>query len=400
MNYNVVNRVRGVYMKKSVGIVVEYNPFHNGHKYHCLKAKEHGDIVVAVMSGDYVQRGEPAFIDRWTRAELALKNGVDIVVELPIFYSTQSAEIFARGAIGILNLMNIEKLVFGSETGDVKKLIERGDLEEQEEFKVELKKQLKEGHSYPTAYSNTLKILDKIDELDSNDILGVEYIKALKFWKSKIEPIAIKREKSGYYSEEIKDGIASATGIRKKIQSGEEIKDVVPTTTYEILKESLEKNSFAKLQDFYPLIRHRILLEKEKLERIQDIEQGYENRIYEAAFSCKEFESFFEKIKSKRYTQGRVQRILIHILLGIEKEQIERVKEKIPYIRVLGFTKEGQSYLKKLKDEEVEVLTSLKNIQKYLEKDSLDLLEQNEVASKIYAMVNPYEDRKIPIIIK
>lgn len=387
-------------MKKSVGIVVEYNPFHNGHKYHCIKAKEHGDVVVAVMSGDYVQRGEPAFIDRWTRAELALKNGVDIVVELPIFYSTQSAEIFARGAIGILNLMNIEKLVFGSETGDIKKLIERGDLEEQEEFKVELKKQLKEGHSYPTAYSNTLKILDKTDELDSNDILGVEYIKALKFWKSKIEPIAIKREKSGYYSEEIKDGIASATGIRKKIQSGEEIKDVVPDTTYEILKESLEKNNFAKLQDFYPFIRHRILLEKEKLERIQDIEQGYENRIYEAAFFCKEFESFFEKIKSKRYTQGRVQRILIHILLGIEKKQIERVKEKIPYIRVLGFTKEGQNYLKKLKDEEIEVLTSLKNIQKYLEKDSLDLLEQNEVASKIYAMVNPYEDRKIPIIVK
>ncbi|MGL5279821.1 MAG: nucleotidyltransferase [Cetobacterium sp.] len=387
-------------MKKSVGIVVEYNPFHNGHKYHCLKAKEHGDVVVAVMSGDYVQRGEPAFINRWTRAELALKNGVDIVVELPIFYSTQSAEIFARGAIGILNLMNIEKIVFGSETGDVKKLIERGELEEKEEFKVELKKQLKEGHSYPTAYSNTLKILDKTDELDSNDILGVEYIKALKFWKSKIEPIAIKREKSGYYSEEIKDGIASATGIRKKIQSGEEIKDVVPDTTYEILKESLEKNSFAKLQDFYPFIRHRILLEKERLERIQDIEQGYENRIYEAAFSSKDFESFFEKIKSKRYTQGRVQRILIHILLGIEKKQVERVKEKIPYIRVLGFTKEGQNYLKKLKDEEVEVLTSLKNIQKYLEKDSLDLLEQNEVASKIYAMVNPYEDRKIPIIIK
>lgn len=104
-------------MKKSVGIVVEYNPFHNGHKYHCIKAKEHGDVVVAVMSGDYVQRGEPAFIDRWTRAELALKNGVDIVVELPIFYSTQSAEIFARGAIGILNLMNIEKLVLGLKLG-------------------------------------------------------------------------------------------------------------------------------------------------------------------------------------------------------------------------------------------------------------------------------------------
>lgn len=387
-------------MEKSVGIVVEYNPFHNGHKYHCLKAKEHGDIVVAVMSGDYVQRGEPAFIDRWTRTELALKNGVDIVVELPVFYSTQSAEIFARGAVGILNLMKIEKIVFGSETGDVNRLIERGELEEREDFKRELKKQLKEGHSYPAAYSNTLKLLNTKEELDSNDILGVEYIKALKFWKSEIEPIAIKREKSGYYSEEIKDGISSATGIRKKIQAGEEVKSAVPSTTYEVLKNSLEKNQFAKLQDFYPFIRHSILLEKERLKRIQDVEEGYENRLYDGAFFCKDFESFFERIKSKRYTQGRVQRVLIHILLGIEKEQTEKVKEKIPYIRVLGFTKRGQDYLKKLKDDGVEVLTSLKNIQKYLDKDSLALLEQNEVASKIYAMVNPYEDRKIPIIIK
>lgn len=387
-------------MEKSVGIVVEYNPFHNGHKYHCLKAEEHGDIVVAVMSGDYVQRGEPALIDRWTRTELALKNGVDIVVELPVFYSTQSAEIFARGAVGILNLMKIEKIVFGSETGDVNRLIERGELEEREDFKRELKKQLKEGHSYPAAYSNTLKLLNTKEELDSNDILGVEYIKALKFWKSEIEPIAIKREKSGYYSEEIKDGISSATGIRKKIQAGEEVKSAVPSTTYEVLKNSLEKNQFAKLQDFYPFIRHSILLEKERLKRIQDVEEGYENRLYDGAFFCKDFESFFERIKSKRYTQGRVQRVLIHILLGIEKEQTEKVKEKIPYIRVLGFTKRGQDYLKKLKDDGVEVLTSLKNIQKYLDKDSLELLEQNEVASKIYAMVNPYEDRKIPIIIK
>lgn len=386
--------------KSSVGIVVEYNPFHNGHKYHCLRAKEHGDIVIAVMSGDYVQRGEPAFIDRWSRAELALKNGIDIVVELPVFYSTQSAEIFARGAVGILNLLNVERIVFGSETGDSEKLIKRGELEEQEEFKTELKKQLKEGYSYPTAYSNTLTTLNIKDELESNDILGVEYIKALKFWKSKIEAVAVKREKSGYYSEDIRDGIASATGIRKKIQSGEEIKDVVPRDTYEVLKESLERNRFAKLQSFYPLIRHRILLEKKNLHKIQDIEQGYENRLYEAAVSCKDFEGFFEKIKSKRYTQGRVQRVLIHILLGIEKKQTERVKEKIPYIRVLGFTKDGQNYLKKLKNEEIKILTSLKNIQKSLDKEALDLLEQNEIASKIYAMINPYEERKIPIIIK
>ncbi|MGL5088524.1 MAG: nucleotidyltransferase [Cetobacterium sp.] len=387
-------------MKKAVGIVVEYNPFHNGHKYHCLKAREHGDVVIAVMSGDYVQRGEPALINRWDRAELALKNGVDIVVELPVFYSTQSAEIFSRGAVGILNQMNVDKIVFGSESGDIKSLADRADLEEKKEFKEELKKQLKEGHSYPTAYSNTLKNLKVDEELNSNDILGVEYIKALKFWRSSIKPVAIKREKSGYYSEGIEDGISSATGIRKKLQSGEDIKEVVPHTTYEVLKNALDENRFAKLKDFYSLIRHRILLERENLKDIQDVEIGFENRLYEAAFSSLDFESFFQKIQTKRYTLGRTQRILIHILLDIKKETTKVVKVKVPYIRVLGFTKDGQSYLKDLKEKEIIVLTALKNIQKLLSKDELRFLEQNETGSKIYSMINYYEDRKIPIIIR
>lgn len=400
MNYNIINKIRGVYMERAVGIVVEYNPFHNGHKYHCLKAKEQGDIVIAVMSGDFVQRGEPALIDRWSRAELALKNGVDIVVELPVFYSTQSAEIFARGAVGILDLMKTKKIVFGSESGNTEKLVKRAKLEEREDFKEELKKQLKEGCSYPTAYSNSLKSLEEKEELDSNDILGVEYIKALDFWKSSMKPVAIKREKSGYYSEGVEDGISSATGIRKKLQIGEEIKDVVPSVTYEVLKNALKENKFAKLEDFYDLIRYKILSGKNQLEKIQDIEQGYENKIYEAAFISRDFESFFEKIKSRRYTLGRVQRVLIHILLGIDKKQTKEVKESVPYVRVLGFTSSGQRYLKKLKEKDIEILTSLKNIQKNLDKRSLELLEQNEIASKIYSMVNPYEDRKIPIIIK
>ncbi|MGL5175304.1 MAG: nucleotidyltransferase [Cetobacterium sp.] len=387
-------------MKKAVGIVVEYNPFHNGHKYHCLKAREHGDLVIAVMSGDYVQRGEPALINRWDRAELALRNGVDIVVELPVFYSTQSAEIFSRGAVGLLDLMGVEKIVFGSESGDVQSLKERAELEEMNEFKEELKKQLKDGNSYPTAYSNSLRKLNKGIDLNSNDILGVEYIKALKFWESDIEPVAIKREKSGYYSEGIEDGISSATGIRKKLEQGEEIKDVVPLTTYDILKEALEKNRFAKLKDFYPFIRHKILLEKYNLKYIQDIEDGYENRLYEAAFKCIDFEEFFKEIQSKRFTIGRTQRILIHILLGIKKSDVESVKNNVPYVRVLGFTKDGQNYLKFLKEKDIEILTTLKNIQRILSEENLKLLEMNEIASKIYSMVNPYEDRKIPIMIR
>lgn len=387
-------------MKKAVGIVVEYNPFHNGHKYHCSKAKEHGDLVVAVMSGDYVQRGEPALINRWDRAELALKNGVDIVVELPIFYSTQSAEIFSRGAVGLLDLMGVEKIVFGSESGDIQSLKEKADLEELDEFKDELKKQLKEGCSYPTAYSKSLKKLKAGEELNSNDILGVEYIKALKFWKSRIEPVAIKREKSGYYSEGIEDGISSATGIRRKLELGEEIKEVVPTSTYEVLNAALEENRFARLKDFYPFIRHKILLEKDNLKDIQDMEDGYENRLYSAAFKFSTFEDFFKEIGSKRFTIGRTQRILIHILLGIKKEDIDIVKKRVPYVRILGFTKEGQSYLKNLKEKEGEVLTTLKNIQRILNEDDLKFLEMNEVGSKIYSIVNPYEDRKIPIMIR
>lgn len=400
ISYNIVKINMRCQMRKAVGVVVEYNPFHNGHKYHCLKARQHGDLVIAVMSGDYVQRGEPALINRWERAELALKNGVDIVVELPIFYSTQSAEIFSRGAVGLLNLMGVEKIVFGSESGDIQSLKERADLEELDEFKEELKKQLKEGHSYPTAYSNTLKKLKQGLELNSNDILGVEYIKALKFWKSDIEPVAIKREKSGYYSEGIEDGISSATGIRKKLELGEEIKEVVPASTYEVLNAALEENRFARLKDFYPFIRHKILLEKESLKEIQDLEDGYENRLYEAAFKYSNYEDFFKSIQSKRFTIGRTQRILIHILLGIKKSDVEIVKNRIPYVRVLGFTKDGQSYLKSLKEKEVEILTTLKNIQRILSVEDLKFLEMNEIASKIYSIVNEYEEKKIPIMIR
>ncbi|MEG0748274.1 MAG: nucleotidyltransferase [Cetobacterium sp.] len=386
---------------KGVGIVVEYNPFHNGHKYHCEKAKAEGDVVIAVMSGDYVQRGEPAVVNRWERAEMALKSGVDIVIELPVFYSTQSAEIFSRGAIGMLEKLRVTKVVFGSETGDVEKLLERAKLEEKQEFQETLKKQLKEGFSYPTAYSKTLEVLGLDNELNSNDILGVEYIKGIEFWKSSIVPVAIKREKTGYYSESSIEGISSATGIRKRLEKNENYQDVVPEVTYEILKVASEEKRVARLEEFYPWIRHKILVDREKLFDIQDIEIGYYNKLFEVALKEREFKDFFESILSKRFTIGRTQRMLIHILLGITKEDTEIVKKSVPYIRVLGFTKKGQQYLKQIKkDEGLVVLTSLKNIKKMMSDEELRLLELNEVASKIYSMVNYYEDKKIPLMFK
>lgn len=387
---------------KGVGIVVEYNPFHNGHKYHCERAKEYGDVVIAVMSGNFVQRGEPAIVNKWERTKMALESGVDIVVELPVFYSTQSAEIFSRGSVGILNKLKVDKIVFGSESGDTKSLMKIAELEESLIFQEKLKFYLKEGNSYPTAYSKALENIGQKEKLNSNDILGVEYIKGINYWKSKIEPVAIKREKSGYYSEEFTDGISSATGIRKKIEDNSCFKDVVPSITHCILEEAKKNGKTAKLKDFYDLIRYRIIMEKEKLEKIQDIEDGFSNRLYIAAMKNKNFTQFFDEILTKRYTVGRVQRILLHILLGITKEITEAVKKDIPYLRVLGFTDKGREYIKKIKkeDENIKVLTSLKNITKILEEENLELLNINEVAGRVYSMINSYEEEKIPVMIK
>lgn len=385
---------------KVTGIVVEYNPFHNGHRYHLKKAKENGELVIAVMSGDFVQRGEPALINRWRRAEMALRNGVDIVVELPVFYSTQSAEIFSRGAIGILEILKVRNIVFGSESGDVGILEELAALEESEKFKNILKKNLKEGHSYPAAYSMSL---DEATEnrlvLNSNDILGLEYVKGIKYWKSGIKPIPIKREKVGYHSVETIGDIASATGIREFIEKGIGIEKYVPEESYSVLQEEITNKNICSLENFYPLIRMEILNQRDKLNEIQDMEVGFENRLYEGALKNREYKEFFEYILSKRMTKGRVQRILIHILLGIKKEFTESMKKEIPYVRILGFNEDGRKYLKEIMKTDDRIITSLKNIKKKLDGERKEALEFNEKCSKIYSIINHYEDLKIPVMI-
>nr|WP_307774629.1 nucleotidyltransferase [uncultured Cetobacterium sp.] len=385
-----------------VGIVVEYNPFHNGHRYHCLKAKEYGDVVIAVMSGNFVQRGEPAIVNKWERAKMALNSGVDIVVELPTFYSVQSAEIFSIGSVGILNKLGVDKIVFGSESGDVKKLIKISKIEEGDEFKESIKLHLKSGLSYPTAYSKALESCGVTKEVQSNDILGVEYIKAIDYWGSSIKPIAIKREKAGYYTEGEVEGISSATGIRKMLYEETDFKNVVPDITYSKLMGLYESGKVANLKDFYPYIRYKIISERENIEKIQDVEEGYSVKLYNSAMKHKKFDEFFEEIKTKRYTIGRVQRILIHILLNITKKVTQEVKKEIPYIQVLGFTENGRKYIKELKkkDEEIKILTSLKNIKRILKNSEREKLELNEASGRIYSLINDYEEEQIPIMIK
>lgn len=385
---------------KATGIVVEYNPFHNGHKYHLQKTKElnPNNIIIAVMSGDFVQRGEPSIIDRWTKTKMALANGVDLVIELPVFYSSQSAEIFAKGAVGILEELKCESMVFGSESGKIDELKRISTLQESEEFKIKLKERLKNGDSYPTAHSSTMKEILGESELNSNDILGLEYIKAIRYWKSSIIPMTLKREKVGYHDTNIVGDFASATKIREHLKKNEEISSIVTQESFNTLKEY---SNFTYMENFYPFIRYELIKNSNNLSGIQDMEIGFENRLLENAIKSINYDEFFKSISNRRYTTGRVQRVLTHTLLALTTNITEEVKKSIPYVRVLGFNSKGREYLSYLKKfDNSKIITSYKKMNENFSPEVCSLIEFNERSSQIYRLINNYTDYKSPIIFK
>jgi len=392
--------------KNVVGLVVEYNPFHNGHLHHIQEIDKlfEDNIKIAVMSGDFVQRGEPSLLNKFEKTKVALSHGIDIVIELPAFYSCQSAEIFARGSVNILDKLSCSHIVFGSESNDLDKLKKIATISLTKEFELSLKEFLAEGFSYPTAFSKAL-----FDEkLGSNDTLALEYLKAIKVLNSKIIPHSIKREKTGYYDDE-KENFASASYIRKKILSLDKdkinlsfAKDLVPKFSF----DTLEKNfsNLISLENFYDLIRYEILKNKEDLKNIQDMEVGLENRLYESALKNLDFNCFFNEILSKRLTISRLQRILLHILLGLTKDVTNNTKFSIPFVKILGFSKKGQEYLNFLKKtdsyKENKILTSNRNLKEFLNEEEKFLFEFNERCSQIYRIKSNYDNLNYPIIFK
>lgn len=362
-------------IKKIVGLIVEYNPFHNGHLYHIQKIEElyPNSIKIAVMSGNFVQRGEPAIISKERRAKKAIEMGVDLVVELPAFYSTQSAEIFAKSSVKILDILGCDIFVFGSETNNIERLERIARLSLTKEFEISIKEFLKEGLSYTTAFSKAL-----FDEkIESNDILGLEYIKALWFWKSSMKAQTILRKSAKFYEENQKDKIAGATIIRNKILKEEDY------SQYLVGNTKLEK-PFVFWKDFYSNLRYNIIFNFEKLSSIQDMEIGLEHRIMKAAKENRDYLSFFNAIITKRYTQARLQRIFLHILIGLTKEITDRWKSEIPYIRILEFSQKGQEYLNKIKKKDFPIISTKKNIQKRLSKEAQEIFFWNERATDLY----------------
>ena len=393
--------------KNVIGLIVEYNPFHNGHLHHIQEIDRlfEDNIKIAVMSGDYVQRGEPSLINKFEKTKIALSQGIDIVIELPAFYSTQSAEIFAKGSINLLNKLSCSHIVFGSESNDLEKLKRIATIFMTKEFELSLREFLAEGLSYPTAFSKAL-----FDEkLGSNDILALEYLKAIKAINPKIEAYCIKREKTGYYDDE-KDNFASATHIRKilldynkkKEDKLNKIKNLVPEFSYKILEENF--GVFSCLSDFYDLIKYNIIKNHSNLKNIQDLEVGLENRLYKYSLENLKFEDFFNKVLTKRITISRLQRILLHSLFNLTETITERVKNKVSFVKILGFSTKGQEYLNYLKKSdnysERKILTSNRNLKEILNEEEIELFNFNELCSQIYRIKSSYINIGYPIIKK
>lgn len=360
-----------------LGVVAEYNPFHNGHMYHIEMAKQKAQAMysVCVMSGNFVQRGNSSVLNKWKKAEMALLNGIDLVIELPTVYSISSAEGFSMGAMKILKSLNIVKSIsFGTETDDYGALNNIASVicEEPKAYKDILGNELKKGISFPKARENALMLYLNNNERyanivsGSNNILAIEYLKSLKKIKSTMQPVPIKREKVYYNDNKIIDEFASATAIRKLLKDNDfrEIRKVVPNSTYEILSRETELgNTVLDISCFEKQIIYNIRkMSIEELRDVPDVNEGLENSIKNAANYTSNLSDLIDIIKSKRYTQSRIQRILICILLGIKKKDMEIAKRADPYVRVLGFNENGRELISRIKrlNPKLPIITSVK----------------------------------------
>lgn len=378
------------------GIVVEYNPFHNGHAFHVSETRKmtNADLIVAVMSGNFLQRGEPALVSKWERTKMALAQGVDLVVELPYAFSTQHAETFANGAISILNNIGCNSVCFGSESGNVNQFEQMLEVitKNKATYNDYVKSFLKKGYSYPAALSTSFTKFQTGDNLLDltlpNNILGYHYIKAIQEQKSTIKPFTLKREQAQYHDKDIPcaNSIASATSIRESLVKNSEpiqrIAHVIPETTHEQLQLYLQKNNhFQDWERLFPFLKYKILTSSPtELQNIYEAEEGLENRIIKLIDKTESFHDFMGNLKTKRYTWTRLQRLCLHILTNITKEDMSLVGSTCPYIRLLGMSHIGKQYMNKIKKQiSIPLITTISN-------HSYHLLEMELRASRCYSL--------------
>lgn len=376
---------------KSVGIICEYNPFHNGHLYHLNKVKEMfpEHVIVLVLSSSFTQRGEISIINKWDKTKIALEAGIDLVLELPFTFATQSADFFAKGAIQILAYMNCEYFVFGSESNDIDTLSELADIQlNNKEYDELVNLYLQDGINYPTALSKALEKLSNKTVENPNDLLGLSYVREIKKNNFNIKPITIKRT-NDYHDLSADSTIVSASAIRNLIKEQKDVTNYIPEFV----------NKYINYHDYqgkiFELLKYKII-SSDNLSKYQTVDEGIENRILKYIDSCKSIYSLIMKIKTKRYTYNKIYRMFLHILCGFTKEEAKNI-DSITYIRVLGFNDDGQRYLKTIKKGlDIPLITNCKNIS--------DLgLDIEQRVSDIYNLItnNNFKDKlEKPIIIK
>ncbi len=330
----------------AVGIIAEYNPFHNGHLYHLQKVKElfPDHVIVLILAGHFLQRGEPSIINKWDRCKLAIQYGVDLVVELPYPFASQSADFFAHGAISLLKYLEVRHLVFGSETDDIKTIETLVDTQlNYPEYDTLVGLYLKSGLNYPTALSKALVDLTgkKIDL--PNDLLAISYIKEIKKQYCHIEAHCLKRI-NDYHDVKLSPdtNITSATSIRKALKDQINIETYVPHEVLQYLQTELHF-----IDDYLPFLKYKLATSQD-LSIYQGVDEGIEYCLIKYIDKIESYDELIKNIKSKRYTYNKLQRMLCHILCGFTKEEANMMKE-IAYIRILGFSTQGQKYLNSIK---------------------------------------------------
>lgn len=349
-----------------IGIITEYNPFHNGHLYHINEIKKlyPNSLIICVMSGSFCQRGDISIINKWAKTEIALENNIDIVVELPFPFATQSADIFAKGAIAILNQLKVNKIIFGSELNNIEEI--KKIVKKQLNAKSNIKKYLNQGLNYPTALSKSLD--SNINT--PNDLLAISYVKQIMINNYQIEAITIKRT-NNYHDNNLNDKIVSASAIRNNLNN-KNIKKYLPIKAYKNIYKIDNEN-------YFNLLKYQIVSNINNLNKFQTVDEGIENKIKKCIYDVKNKEQLIKSIKSKRYTYNRINRMLTHILTSFTKDEAKGC-QNIEYLKILGFNDKGRNYLNKIKKEvSIPLITSYKY-------NSLSLTIEYRV-SNIYSLI-------------
>lgn len=356
-----------------IGIVAEYNPFHNGHMYQINEIKKlfPNSLLIVIMSGNFSQRGDPTIVDKWKRTEMALQHQIDLVIELPYVFATQSADVFAHGAISLLKELKVDKIIFGSETNDIHLFYKLADIQlYNKEYQKLVNQYLDKGENFPTSMSKALYDLSNFRITRSNDLLGLSYIKEIKKQNAPIQALCIKRT-NDYKSDDLDSDIVNASCVRKAKKADLDITKYVPTYNekhYEIVYD---------LEQYFPLLKYKILTTKD-LSIYQTVDEGIENRINKYILKANSFDELITLVKTKRYTYNKISRMLCHILCNFTKEEAAMYKD-IAYIRPLGFTERGRKYLNKIKKE-----VSLPIVSRFAAKKSNGMLQLEYRTTKVY----------------